>query len=198
MARADQLKIRYRRLADLVPYERNARTHPAAQIVKLRASLGEFGWTNPILTADGTVIAGHGRLAAALEMQRDGQPIPRQANPALAPTIDLSHLSPEQRRSYILADNRIAMDSGWDEELLRAELAELSVSSLALELTGFDSKEMRDIFFPMEKETTRSGRRGIGDSLTYQIVLDCANEVHQTALLDELKQRGLKCRPLIL
>lgn len=197
MARTDQLKIRYRRLADLVPYERNARTHPAAQIAKLRASLAEFGWTNPILTADGTVIAGHGRLAAALEMQRDGQPIPR-SNPALAPTIDLSHLSAEQRRFYILTDNRVAMDSGWDEELLRAELAALSASSLALELTGFDSKEMRDIFFPMEKETTGSGRRGIGDRLTYQIVLDCSNEAHQTALLEELKQRGLKCRPLIL
>src|SRR5277367_6260816 len=95
----DKLAIRYRRLAELVPYERNARTHPAVQIAKLRASLAEFGWTNPILTADGAVIAGHGRLAAALEMQRDGQPIPRHPDPAQAPTIDLSHLSPEQRRA---------------------------------------------------------------------------------------------------
>ena len=97
----------------LKPYERNARTHSAEQIAKIAASITEFGFTNPILvdSADG-IIAGHGRLEAAKLLGLDDVPV-----------IVLDHLSDAQRRAYILADNRLALDAGWDEGMLAAELA---------------------------------------------------------------------------
>src|SRR5215207_3229791 len=96
----------------LVPYARNARTHSPAQVAQIAASIREFGFTNPILV-DGArgVIAGHGRLLAA-----------RQLGMQEVPTLELSHLSPAQRRAYVLADNRLALSAGWDEDLLRLEL----------------------------------------------------------------------------
>jgi len=119
-------------VADLIPYARNARTHSAAQVSQIAASIREFGFTNPILI-DGErgVIAGHGRLLAA-----------RQLGLTEVPTLELSHLSPAQRRAYVLADNRLALSAGWDEELLRVELEELGAEGFDLALTGFEPGEI--------------------------------------------------------
>ncbi|MBP0495709.1 site-specific DNA-methyltransferase [Pararoseomonas indoligenes] len=119
-------------VAELIPYARNARTHSPAQVAQIAASIREFGWTNPVLV-DGErgVIAGHGRLLAA-----------RQLGMTEVPTLELSHLTPAQRRAYVLADNRLALSAGWDEDLLRVELAELGADGFDLELTGFDSDEI--------------------------------------------------------
>ena len=116
----------------LVPYARNARTHSDAQVAQIAASIAEFGFTNPILT-DGArgVIAGHGRLAAA-----------RKLALADVPVIELSHLTAIQKKAYILADNRIAANAGWDEELLKLELVELDEADFNLELMGFDAEEI--------------------------------------------------------
>lgn len=116
----------------LKPYERNARTHDAAQVEKIAASITEFGFTNPILvdSADG-IIAGHGRLMAA-----------KRLGLAEVPVIVLDHLSDAQRRAYILADNRLALDAGWDEGLLAAELADLQAEGFDLGLTGFNDDEI--------------------------------------------------------
>ena len=102
-------------VATLVPYARNARKHSDAQVAQLAASIREFGFTNPILV-DGErgIIAGHGRLLAA-----------RKLGLAEVPVIELSHLSPAQRRAYVLADNKLALNAGWDDDLLRLELADL-------------------------------------------------------------------------
>ncbi len=118
--------------ANLVPYARNARTHSPAQVAQIAASIREFGFTNPILV-DGErgVIAGHGRLLAA-----------RQLGMTEVPTLELSHLSPTQRRAYVLADNRLALSAGWDEDLLRLELTELGDEAFDLALTGFDDVEL--------------------------------------------------------
>ncbi|MBI0539629.1 site-specific DNA-methyltransferase [Roseomonas sp. KE2513] len=120
------------RVSDLVPYSRNARTHSPAQVAQIAASIREFGFTNPILV-DGErgVIAGHGRLLAA-----------RQLGMTEVPTLELSHLTPAQRRAYILADNRLALSAGWNEDLLRVELAELGAEGFDLALTGFDEMEI--------------------------------------------------------
>lgn len=136
------LAIRYRPLKALVPYARNARTHPRKQLDKIKASLVEFGWANPILTADDGVIAGHGRREAALELAAEGKAIPGNPDPDRAPTVDLSHLSPAQRKAYVLMDNRSALDSGWDDELLSTELGELSEDGFDLSLTGFDAEDL--------------------------------------------------------
>ncbi len=128
----NDLHIEMRPVESLIPYIRNARTHSEDQVAQIAASIAEFGWTNPILT-DGAngVIAGHGRLLAARKLGLDQVPV-----------IELSHLSPIQKRAYILADNRIAENAGWDEELLKVELAELKLGDFDLALTGFDADEL--------------------------------------------------------
>jgi ParB-like chromosome segregation protein Spo0J len=112
----------------LRPYEKNARTHSAEQIAQIATSIQEFGFTNPILVdgADG-ILAGHGRLAAAKDMGL-----------AEVPVIVLDHLSAAQRRAYILADNQLALNAGWDMELLRTEVAALNLADFDLSLLGFD------------------------------------------------------------
>lgn len=142
------LSIVYRPLASLNPYARNARTHSPAQIVKLRASLSRYGWTNPILIAGDDIIAGHARHAASSAMAQDGDLIPRNPDPMSAPTIDLSALSPAERRAYIIADNRLAEDAGWDMDMLRLEFADLPSLGIDLSLTGFDVTEIADILTP--------------------------------------------------
>ena len=119
-------------VAELVPYARNARTHSEAQVAQIAASIREFGFTNPILV-DGEhgVIAGHGRLLAA-----------RQLGMAEVPVIELAHLTPAQKRAYVLADNRLALSAGWDEKMLRIELGDLLAEGFDLSLTGFDDSEL--------------------------------------------------------
>ena len=124
----------------LRPYERNPRTHSPEQITKIAASLLEFGWTNPILVdGDAGIIAGHGRLLAA-----------RELGMTTVPVIELSHLTEAQRRAYVIADNRLALDAGWDEDLLAEELKALEGLDFNLELTGFDLDELHDL---LEDET---------------------------------------------
>lgn len=120
----------------LVPYQNNARTHSPAQIQKLRSSLREFGFVNPvIIDRDYNVIAGHGRIAAA-----------REEGITEVPCVFVDHLTEAQKKAYILADNRMALDAGWDEELLRVEMEALNEMGYDLGLTGFDEKELADLF----------------------------------------------------
>ena len=125
-------KIEHWPIDRLRPYERNPRTHSAEQVAKIAASLLEFGWTNPILVdADAGIIAGHGRLLAARELGMESVPV-----------IVLPHLTEAQRRAYIIADNRLALDAGWDENLLAEELKALGEMDFNLTLTGFDLDEL--------------------------------------------------------
>jgi len=136
------LTIVYRPLRELVPYARNARTHSADQIRQLRASLAHYGWTNPMLIAGNSMIAGHARLRAALDMASAGQDIPNNPDPWSGPTIDLSHLPEADRKAYVTADNQYALLAGWDRDLLRMDMAELKVSGFDLSLTGFSGLEL--------------------------------------------------------
>lgn len=122
--------------ARLKRYKRNARTHSPEQVQKIANSLLEFGWTNPILVdvASEEIIAGHGRLDGAELLDVDPVPV-----------IPLSHLTDAQRRAYIIADNRLALDAGWDEDLLGQELADLQDEGFDLALTGFDEDELEDL-----------------------------------------------------
>lgn len=120
----------------LVPYANNARTHSQEQILKLRSSLREFGFINPVIVdRDLTIIAGHGRVMAA-----------KAEGIKEVPCVFVDHLTEAQKKAYILADNRMALDAGWDEELLRVELQELEGLNFDLGLTGFDEKELADFF----------------------------------------------------
>ena len=120
----------------LRPYDKNPRTHSPEQITKLVASLREFGFTNPILVDSASgIVAGHGRLLAA-----------RAIGMTEVPVVVLDHLTDKQKRAYILADNRLALDAGWDEDLLAAELAGLKLDGFDLGLTGFDDQEIEELF----------------------------------------------------
>jgi ParB-like chromosome segregation protein Spo0J len=141
-AGSDRMEIKYLPIDALVPYSRNPRTHSEDQIAQIAASIREFGFTNPILI-DGKngIIAGHGRFAAAKELGLDQ-----------VPCIDLSHLTEEQRRALVIADNKIALNGGWNDELLRLELTDLKELGADLELTGFDAMELADIMLGKDVE----------------------------------------------
>jgi DNA modification methylase len=138
MPQTEPLQIIYRKVEDLVPYARNARVHPTDQIELIAASIREFGFTNPILTDSMRgMIAGHGRLIAA-----------RIVGLTEVPTIELAHLTPTQRQAYVLADNQTALRAGWDQDILREELRELSASSYDLMLTGFLTDDIDRLLRP--------------------------------------------------
>ena len=124
----------------LIPYARNARTHDEAQVSQIAASIKEFGFNNPILISDDySIIAGHGRLAAA-----------RKLGLAEVPVIKLSHLSDTQRKAYVLADNRLALNAGWDNDLLKLELIELKAGDVDLEMLGFSVEELDGLLNALE------------------------------------------------
>ena len=126
------LEIRYFPVADLIPYARNARTHSDAQVAQVAASIREFGWTNPVLIDPaGGIIAGHGRVLAARKLDMDE-----------VPCITLGHLTETQRRAYVLTDNKLALNAGWDEEMLRLELTDLQEMGADLGLIGFGENEL--------------------------------------------------------
>ena len=133
------MQIQPRPIEGLIPYARNSRTHSDEQVAQIAASICEFGWTNPVLL-DGAngIIAGHGRVLAA-----------RKLGMAEVPCIELAHLSEAQKKAYIIADNKLALNAGWDNELLALEFGELQELGFDLDLTGFDADELESLM-PVE------------------------------------------------
>jgi len=126
------VQIEYRPIEALIPYARNSRTHSDAQVAQIAASIREFGWTNPVLVdGDNGIIAGHGRVLAARKLGFEQVPV-----------IELAHLTESQKRAYVLADNKLAENAGWDDELLRIELEALQAAGFDLSMTGFDDDEL--------------------------------------------------------
>lgn len=119
-------------VASLIPYARNSRTHSEAQITKIAASIKEFGFLNPVIVdGENGIVAGHGRVLAAKKLGMDEVPV-----------VEASHLTEAQRRAYVIADNRLALDAEWDDEMLRVEFAELEGLGFDLDLTGFTPDEI--------------------------------------------------------
>lgn len=126
------LAVEYLSVESLIPYARNARTHSDEQVAQIAASIREFGFTNPVLIDEqGTIIAGHGRVLAA-----------RKLDMGEVPCIRLSHLSDIQRRAYVIADNKLALNAAWDSQLLSIELNDLHANDLDMNLLGFDPNEL--------------------------------------------------------
>lgn len=132
------MQIKQVAVEKLIPYVRNSRTHSDAQVAQIAASIKEFGWTNPILV-DGTngIIAGHGRLLAA-----------RKLGQTEVPVIELAHMTESQKKAYVIADNQLAMNAGWDTSMLTLELADLKEAGLNLDILGFDPKELDKLLEP--------------------------------------------------
>ena len=160
------LNVEYRKVEALIPYARNPRTHSEAQVAKIAASIVEYGWTNPVLVdGDNGIIAGHGRLAAARKLGLDQVPV-----------IELAHLSPTQKRAYVISDNRLALDAGWDETLLALELAELSEAGYDLALTGFEESELEAL---LEDDAVHEDEASVSD----EGAPDAADEVPETPVV---------------
>lgn len=143
------MQITQKQVTELIPYVNNSRTHSDAQIAQIAASIKEFGWTNPILV-DGTngIIAGHGRLLAA-----------RKLGYTEVPTIELSDLTETQKKAYIIADNRLALNAGWDDEMLTIELNDLLADGFALEMLGFNPNEIDEL---LNVDTAQEDKFGTG------------------------------------
>lgn len=126
------IQIEHLLVSSLIPYARNSRTHSDEQVAQIAASIREFGFTNPVLIdANGTIIAGHGRVMAAKKLGLDE-----------VPCLRLGHLTPSQIRAYVIADNKIALNAGWDDEMLKAELLTLQEDGFNTDLTGFSDEEL--------------------------------------------------------
>ena len=130
------LAIKYIQVADLMPYAKNSRTHSEEQIAQIAGSIREFGFTNPVLIDEQSgIIAGHGRVLAARKLGMEH-----------VPTITLHGLSDTQKRAYIIADNKLALNAGWDDELLALEFEELDSDGFDLLIAGFDALELANLF----------------------------------------------------
>lgn len=137
----NKIGIEWKDVQGLTPYARNSRTHSDEQVAQICASIKEFGWTNPILIDDeSTIIAGHGRLLASQRLSLKE-----------VPTITLTGLTEAQKRAYVIADNRLALNAGWDNDMLAIELKDLADEGFDLDLTGFDTKEIDALLAEADK-----------------------------------------------
>jgi ParB-like chromosome segregation protein Spo0J len=147
------VKITQKLVTELIPYVNNSRTHSDEQVAQIAASIKEFGWTNPILV-DGSngIIAGHGRLMAA-----------RKLGYKEVPTIELADLTETQKKAYIIADNRLALNAGWDNEMLTIELNDLLADGFALDILGFDASEIAELLGEEEDEEIKEPKGKLSD-----------------------------------
>jgi ParB-like chromosome segregation protein Spo0J len=177
------LTIQYKKIKDLIPYVNNSRTHSEAQVAQIASSIKEFGWTNPILLdGENGIIAGHGRLMA-------GQLLGHEE----APTIELSHLTEHQKKAYVIADNKLALNAGWDFNILKMEFEDLNINEFDITKLGFDVKEINQILgienvINIENEPTNETRN--------LLMIECEGERELEKLYEEMQERGFQCKIL--
>ena len=170
-----------RELAQLVPYPGNARKHSDAQVAQIAASIREFGWTRPVLIdEDNSILVGHGAVLGGLKLGHTH-----------APCIVIDGLTKAQRRLYRITDNKLALNSEWDYALLVPELEELD-GEIELTLSGFSQEELEKL----SQFDPEAGTPTTGTSAQYQVLIECASEVEQAAMLQRLKDHGIEGRAL--
>jgi ParB-like chromosome segregation protein Spo0J len=177
--------VERRPVSSLTPYARNARTHTEAQVAQIAASIREWGWTIPVLIDEtGMLIAGHARVMAAQQL---GLPD--------VPVMIATGWSEPQKQAYVLADNKLALNAGWDADMLRVELVDLKGGGADLEMLGFTAHELKKMLAEPEE---LNGDSGLDSGLQYQIIIDCTDEQDQAETLARLQGDGRICRPLTL
>jgi len=180
-------RVERRKVSALTPYARNSRTHSDAQVAQIAASIKEWGFTTPVLIEpDGGIIAGHGRVMAAQRLELDEVPV-----------VIAEGWTEAQKRAYVIADNKLALNSGWDDQLLKIEMDELAGLDFDLTLTGFDLDEIADLsneegqvndILPDQKEL----------HATFEVAVECQNETEQETVYNLLTEGGYKCRILTM
>ena len=179
-------KIETRSVADLIPYASNSRTHSDAQVAQIAASIKEFGWTNPILIdGENTIIAGHGRLLAARKLGLDK-----------VPAIVLDHLTKPQQRALVIADNQLALNAGWDMNMLKAEIEDLNLDDFDISLLGFDDKFLDSLNAETFEESKIADEQSV--DAVFEIAVTCEDEAEQEKVYQILTEQGLKCRVLTM
>ena len=175
------LQIKYKTTAELIPYVNNSRTHSETQVQQVAASIKEFGFTNPILIDESSgIIAGHGRHLAAQLLSIEE-----------VPTICLEGLTEAQRKAYVIADNQLALNSGWDLDLLKLEVLDLDDLGFNLDKLGFDDKFLTNLVDPLTNEVELKEE---SYSQVFNIVVNCDDEAHQERIFNELDEKGYKCQ----
>lgn len=177
-------KLTYIKTESLVPYARNSRTHSDEQISQIMASIKEFGFTNPLLVdGDNGIVAGHGRLQAAQRLGMDE-----------VPCLVLDHLSEAQKKALVIADNKLALNAGWDMDMLAVEFKDLDELNFDLTLTGFGKEELYDVFLEPNFAEEPEDYKEITDEQKNIILVELKNENDCEVLYDELQERGYECK----
>lgn len=179
-------KVERRKVADLVPYARNSRTHSDEQVAQIAASIREWGWTMPVLVDEtGGIIAGHGRIMAAQRLGIED-----------VPTMTATGWSEAKRRAYVIADNKLAINSAWDMDLLKIEMQEIDGLGFNLELTGFDVAEMTALFDEPNFEPGTEGDQSEVDVPENQMLLTFETEEELQEWFNEAQEKGIECKLL--
>ena len=180
------LQIEQRNPRQLKPHPKNSRFHPEVQLKQLAASLRRFGITKPILIDDdGMILAGHATTLAAIECKL-----------ASVPVVVARDWSDEQKRAYLIADNRLGEKSTWDSTLLALEIGALKPIGDDLSAMGFTDNDVAAALKRAAPDNHGSERQ-LGEDLVYRVIVDCRDEGHQTELIERFDGEGLKCRALI-
>lgn len=187
-SKAQDLSIEYKRVDDLIPYVNNSRTHSDEQVTQVAASIKEFGFTNPILIDENNgIIAGHGRLMAAKKLKLEQ-----------VPTITLVGLSDAQRKAYVIADNKLALNAEWDFDLLKIEIESLQEGDFKLDLLGFDVDGLNGIlgFDDIAEEDEEESEQDYEDKYKeqYGVIIMCKSAEEQEKIFNKMQQNGYEVK----
>ena len=187
-SKAQDLSVEYKSVDDLIPYVNNSRTHSDEQVVQIAASIKEFGFTNPLLIDEqGGIIAGHGRLMAAKKLKLEQ-----------VPTITLAGLSDAQRKAYVIADNKLALNAEWDFDLLKIEIESLQGDDFKLDLLGFDVDELNGIlgFDDIAEEDEEEPEQDYEDNYKeqYGVIIMCKSAEEQEKIFNKMQQNGYEVK----
>ena len=182
------LSIEYKNVDDLIPYVNNSRTHSDEQVTQVAASIKEFGFTNPILIDENNgIIAGHGRLMAAKKLKLEQ-----------VPTITLEGLTDAQRKAYVIADNKLALNAEWDFDLLKVEIESLQEDDFKLDLLGFDIDELSEIlgFDDIAEEDEEEPEQDYEDKYKeqYGVIIMCKSAEEQEKIFNKMQQNGYEVK----
>lgn len=179
-------QIKHISVDKLIPYAANSRTHSDEQVTQIAASIREFGFTNPILVnGENTIIAGHGRLMAAKKLGLKE-----------VPAISLDHLTKAQQKALVIADNQLALNAGWNIDMLKAEIEGLKLDDFNIDLLGFDDKFLDGLFNDDAIEPLDAEEQSV--DAVFEVAVSCKNEEEQERVFEMLTKEGLPCRILTM